>query len=121
MAHGATMLWFDQIFFCLFSDLVLKLKVVDPTYPAVGVTVICSADSKTKLPNVNSTGDIISLHRVMVISCNCLISSTSYHHPITTRYSPPTTHDIMLHPCIFVSTSMVNFVMIQLGYVFSEF
>ncbi|XP_078171616.1 protection of telomeres protein 1b-like isoform X1 [Carex rostrata] len=48
------------------SDLVLKLKVVDPTYPALGVTVRWFADTKTKLPDVNSTGDIISLHRVMI-------------------------------------------------------
>ncbi|KAJ1697641.1 hypothetical protein LUZ63_006153 [Rhynchospora breviuscula] len=48
------------------SDVVLELKVVDPTYPGLGVAVMFPADTKTSLPNVKSTGDIISLHCIMM-------------------------------------------------------
>lgn len=88
----AIMLCFDQISFCiLFSDLVLKLKVVDPTYPALGVTVRWFTDTKTKLPDLNSTGDIISLHRVMVISRKLpnilyFISATHYNQVLVLHH-----------------------------------
>ncbi|KAJ3674458.1 hypothetical protein LUZ60_005074 [Juncus effusus] len=48
------------------NDLFVELKIIDETYPAVGITVEFCAENPAKLPNVKSAHDIISLHHVTV-------------------------------------------------------
>ncbi|XP_078440040.1 protection of telomeres protein 1a-like isoform X2 [Wolffia australiana] len=48
------------------TDYFLKLRIVDPSYMAPGLSVSFFAGSADKLPHVMSSGDLICLHRVTI-------------------------------------------------------